>query len=78
MLEAASLPVNKTYLMYVSRLSYSQLRVYLRLLQKTHLLTYDRGGWICTEKGRQYVSAYSMMTEILPADVFAPVSSAAA
>jgi predicted transcriptional regulator len=66
MIEVTFSPVNKTAIMYRAGLSYTQLRLYLRFLQDSRLIvTNDSGQWVATDRGRQFVQAYSTLKEIL-------------
>ena len=69
MLEAATFPVNKTSIMCKARLSYTQLTWYLEFLQDKGLIAGDKGKmWTVTGKGRDYMHAYRMMSEIIESD----------
>lgn len=67
-LEAATFPVNKTSIMYRARLSYSQLTWYFVFLQDKGLIAGNKGMWTVTDKGRDYMHAYRMMSEIIESD----------
>jgi predicted transcriptional regulator len=51
--------------MFKARLSYCQLRTYLEELQNKGLLANKNGVWIVTEKGREYVTTYEMIKEMI-------------
>ena len=66
MIEVAFSPVNKTAIMYRASLSYTQLRLYMRVIQDNKfLVATDSGQWVATEKGRQFVQAYNALRQIL-------------
>lgn len=50
-LEASTSHINKTSVMYRSRLSYSQLVWYFTSLQNWGLIANDNGMWTVTDKG---------------------------
>lgn len=64
-LEASTSPSKKTLVMFNSRLSYCQLAAYFPSLQEKGLISSDKGLWTITEKGREYIHAYRMISEII-------------
>jgi predicted transcriptional regulator len=58
-------PQIKTMIMYKSKLSYSQLKFYHRLLLDKGLIREDSGKWVITEKGISYLRAYDVIHQLL-------------
>ncbi|UCD97264.1 MAG: hypothetical protein JSV35_01575 [Candidatus Bathyarchaeota archaeon] len=48
----------KTYIMYSARLSHSQLKLYLDLLDRNGLLVYDDGLYKTTRKGLNFIKDF--------------------
>lgn len=68
-LEALLSPSNKTTAMYKARLSYTQLCYYFGVLLDRELIAKRKDGmWIITEKGREYIAAYTRIKEIIESD----------
>lgn len=65
-LTAVNEPVNITMIMYEARLSYAQLKMYIKYLEEKELIhkTQDR-RWIVTDIGRVYLNQYEALTKIL-------------
>lgn len=64
-LEVTSLPVNQTMIMYRANMSFSQLREYMRLLQRQQLIEKKGGKWVTTTRGREYLKAYAELQRIM-------------
>ena len=58
-------PQIKTMIMYKSKLSYSQLKFYHRLLLDKGLIREESGKWVITEKGISYLKAYDVICQLL-------------
>lgn len=67
-LEIALSPIKKTAIMFSANLSYAQLVRYLQLLENKDLIQIQNGHWVATEKGREFVNAYSAMSKIITQD----------
>jgi predicted transcriptional regulator len=65
MLRLVMEPSKQTFIMFRANLSYTQLRLYLDYLSKKQLIFRKDGLWIATEKGREYLAAYTAMTRLL-------------
>lgn len=59
------LPQCKTHIMYKDNLSFAQANAYLTMLTTRGLLTRDNGRYETTAKGRQFISAYNQISEIM-------------
>jgi len=59
------LPQCKTHIMYKGNLSFAQTNAYLTMLTTRGLLTHDNGRYETTAKGRQFISAYNQISEIM-------------
>lgn len=58
-------PMLKTYVMYGSRLSHSQLKYYRDILSEKGLIMEIDNKWAITDKGREYLKAWDQVKEIL-------------
>jgi len=58
-------PRGKTHIMYKGNLSFAQTKAYLSLLTSLGLLSQENGKYETTDKGRQFVSAYNHLGEIM-------------
>jgi len=58
-------PRCKTRIMYLGNLSFVQTNAYLSLLISLGLLSQENGKYETTEKGRQFISAYNHLGEIM-------------
>jgi len=65
MLKSMDVPVLRTYVMYRARLSYSQLKYYHNFLTSKKLIERVDERWVMTEKGRSYLKACLIASEIL-------------
>jgi predicted transcriptional regulator len=68
MLNIATAPIGKTRMMYSANLSYQQVLFYLKELQKNRLIEVvgeDAVVYRTTEKGREFISYFSKMSELL-------------
>lgn len=65
MLRLVMEPSKQTFIMFRANLSYTQLRLYLDYLSKKQLILRKDGLWLATEKGREYLAAYTAMTRLL-------------
>ena len=65
MLESLSSPVPITWVMYRSRLSYSQLKEYREFLLEKKLVQQDNNLWSITSKGKSFLEAYKRAMKIL-------------
>jgi predicted transcriptional regulator len=65
MLKAMDSPVLRTYVMYMARLSHSQLKYYHNLLTTKGMIAQVGEKWVITEKGRAYLKACMLADEIL-------------
>ena len=54
-LETAKRGEKKTYIMYKARLSHSQLKLYLELLNRNGMIVYKNGVYKTTPKGLTFV-----------------------
>jgi predicted transcriptional regulator len=75
MLNIATAPIGKTRMMYSANLSYQQVLFYLKELQKNRLIEVvgeDAVVYRTTEKGREFISYFSKMSELLDKDFEAP------
>ena len=66
-LEIVLSPEKQTIIMYKANLSFSQLKSYMRLVQKTGLA--ERIGedrlWMITDKGREYLQIYGELKRLM-------------
>ena len=71
MLEVAKGKVTKTKIMYISFLSYVQLKEYLSILIENNLIEYLNGGnkFKTTEKGLFFLKMYNEIGELLPSTI---------
>jgi len=58
-------PRRKTHIMYKNSMSFAQTNAYLSLLVSLGLLTQQNGNYETTDKGRQFLSAYNNLGEIM-------------
>jgi predicted transcriptional regulator len=58
-------PRRKTHIMYKNSLSFAQTNAYLSLLISLGLLTQQNSEYETTDKGRQFISAYNHLGEIM-------------
>lgn len=67
MLETARSGATKTRMMYKAYVSYSQLTEYMKLLQDSGLITYEKGTQIyrVTEKGMKFLHASNEINELM-------------
>ena len=72
MIRTALSPINKTGIMYRANLSYSQLVKYLELLQDRDLIQIQRGQWVATDKGREFLDAYNVILRFVGPDKEVP------
>jgi predicted transcriptional regulator len=58
----------KTHIMYSAYMSYSQLQIYLALLEQRNLISYDATTslYTLTEKGLRFMNAYDQIQELVP------------
>lgn len=66
-LQSARNGATKTKIMYKAFLSYTQLKEYLRFLEKSNLLKYEEGTQLykITDKGRHFLHAYDEISELV-------------
>lgn len=57
-LETAKRGEKKTYIMYKARLSHSQLKLYLELLNQNGMIVYNNGVYKTTLKGLTFVREF--------------------
>ena len=69
MLEISLDPVKKTAIMYGATLSFTQLQLYTRLLQRTEMIgKVEENGvsyWVTTSKGRDFLRAYQTVRQFI-------------
>jgi predicted transcriptional regulator len=65
MLEALASPVPITWVMYRTRLSYSQLKEYREFLLAKGLARQENNLWSITTKGKSFLEAYKRAMKIL-------------
>ena len=67
-LDAANGGVSKTKIMYISFLSYNQLKEYLSVLVENNLIEYLEGAnkYKTTEKGLFFLKMHNELEELLP------------
>ncbi|MCW3980969.1 MAG: winged helix-turn-helix domain-containing protein [Candidatus Bathyarchaeota archaeon] len=51
----------KTYIMYKARLSHSQLKLYLNLLNRSHMIMCENGVYRTTPKGLTFIKEFESM-----------------
>ena len=68
MLESARMGATKTKMMYNAYLSHTQVQEYMKFLQKSDLLTYEKDTQLYrpTEKGLKFVNLLNALGEIVP------------
>jgi predicted transcriptional regulator len=65
LLEACLLPRGKTRIMCKVKLNFTQVNDYLSQLTSVGLLSHENGKYKTTDKGRQFISAYNHLGEII-------------
>ena len=69
MLEISLTPVKKTAIMYGATLSFTQLQLYMQLLERTGMIgKVEENGvfyWVTTGKGRDFLRAYQTVRQII-------------
>ncbi|MCK5631502.1 hypothetical protein KAH85_02990 [Candidatus Bathyarchaeota archaeon] len=61
-LRTAKVGQKKTYIMYSARLSHSQLKLYLDLLDRNGLLACDNGLYMTTRKGLNFIRDFDSIS----------------
>ena len=65
-LNLASSPVKQTHIMYRVGLSYTQLKIYLPMMQaKEMIVKTEDEMWLATVRGREYLRVYLQMNQII-------------
>jgi predicted transcriptional regulator len=64
-IQACLLPRGKTRVMCKVRLNFTQANAYLSQLTSLGLLSKENGKYKTTDKGRQFISAYNYLGEII-------------
>ncbi len=64
-MQACLLPRGKTRLMCIVKLNFTQANEYLSQLTSLGLLAKEKGKYGTTDKGRQFMSAYNYLCEIV-------------
>jgi predicted transcriptional regulator len=59
------LPRCKTHIMYKGNMSFTQINAYLSMLISLGLLSQVDGKYETTDRGRQFISAYNSLGEIM-------------
>lgn len=67
LLDAASIPITKTKMMYRVMLSYEQLKGYLAILAENDLIAYDVPSrrFTTSSKGYQFIKRYEELNELI-------------
>lgn len=58
-------PITKTRIMYRACLSYTQVKSYVDVLEKTGLIHPHNGLYMITEKGKNWLDAFHKLNSIL-------------
>ena len=66
-MQACLVPRGKTRIMCKVKLNFTQASDYLAQLTSLGLLSCRKGKYVTTEKGRQFISAYNQLGEIIGA-----------
>jgi predicted transcriptional regulator len=64
-MQACLVPRGKTRIMCKVKLNFTQASDYLNRLTSLGLLSRRKGKYITTDKGRQFISAYNQLGEII-------------
>jgi predicted transcriptional regulator len=64
-IQACLSPRGKTRIMCKVKLNFTQANEYLAQLTSLGLLSKEKGKWVATDKGRQFILAYNQLGEIL-------------
>ncbi|MBT0159376.1 hypothetical protein G4O51_05255 [Candidatus Bathyarchaeota archaeon A05DMB-2] len=64
-MQACLLPRGKTRIMCKVKLNFTQANEYLSQLTSLGLLSREDGDYVTTERGRQFMSAYNRLCEIV-------------
>jgi predicted transcriptional regulator len=64
-MQACLSPRGKTRIMCKVKLNFAQANEYLSQLTSLGLLSHEKGKYVTTEKGRQFISTYYSLREII-------------